>query len=95
MVLEKLLENCHDEIPYVADIMCRDITNINSKLVRIDVDIKVDTEHQKKIVIGHQGRTLVKIRQATVLNLETSLFKDRTVILQLWIKLRDENNAIV
>lgn len=89
MVLEKLLENTHDEIPYIADIVCRSIVNLNSTLVKIDVDIKVDTERQKRIVIGHQGRTLVKIRQSTVHNLE-SIFVEKKVILMLWIKLRDD-----
>ena len=93
MVLEKMLENCHEEIPYIAGIACRSIVPLTANRVRIDVDIKVDTENQKRICIGHQGRTLVKIRQAAVQNLEGILGKQ--VILQLWIGLRkDSNNSI-
>lgn len=91
MVLEKLLENCHDEVPYVAAITCRSIEKMNANFVKIDVDIKVESESQKRIVIGHQGRTLVKIRQASLPNLE-QIF-NKKIILQLWIGLHDENRV--
>lgn len=89
MVLEKLLENCHEEIPYVAGITCRSIQKLNANYIKIDVDIKVESESQKRIVIGHQGRTLVKIRQAAVAHLE-NIF-NKKVILQLWIGLHEED----
>ena len=56
------------------------------KSLRIDVNIWVDTGAQERIIVGQQGRTLVKIRAAAVDALEKIL--DRRVILFLWAKRR-------
>jgi GTP-binding protein Era len=93
MVLENMLENCHEEIPYIANIVCRSIQSLGHRMIKIDVDIKLDSENQKRIVIGHQGRTLVKIRQATVAHLEVIFSKK--VILQLWIGLKDDMPSMI
>ena len=86
IVLEKMLENTHEEIPYIADIQCTSIENMNDKRMKINVDIFVDTSPQVRIVVGQQGRTLVKIRQAASEVLE-EIF-DKQVLLFLWIKKR-------
>ena len=91
MILEMMLENTHEEIPYIADISCRSIKDLTKARIRIDVDIKVDTNSQMRIVIGQQGRTLVKVRQAAVEVLE-KIFK-KQVILYLWVGLRSKNDA--
>lgn len=91
MVLEKLLDHTHEEIPYIADIECTSITNANPTNTRskIDVNIWVDTSSQVRIIIGQQGRTLVKIRQAAVVDLEKIIGKQ--IILMLWVKIRNKN----
>jgi GTP-binding protein Era len=61
-VLENLLDNTHEEIPYVASIECKLIAPMNHRKIRIDADILVDTRGQQKIIVGQHGRTLVKIR---------------------------------
>lgn len=86
IILEKMLDHTHEEIPYIADITCRDIENLSTSRLKIEVDIQVDTSGQQRIVVGHQGRTLVKVRQASVEALET-IFK-KQVILYLWVNLR-------
>jgi GTPase Era involved in 16S rRNA processing len=123
IVLEHLLDNAHEEIPYRSEVVCRGIkrkiaikslpysptpemqqessvqTIKSSKLnrivldkviddeadktdrkvfknfekvtqYRIDVDIYVEKAAHRKILIGHKGRTLVKMRQAAVAQLE-------------------------
>ena len=88
VLLEKLLENIHEEIPYICDIHCRPIvqTDANSTL-RIDVDIKVDNERQKRIILGQQGRSVVKIRQDAVEDLE-KMFVGKQILLFIWVDVR-------
>lgn len=90
MVLESLMENTHEEIPYIAQIFCTSINKLNEQKLRIDVDIMVDSASQQRIIVGQQGRTLVKIRQASVEQLE-KIFK-KEVILFLWIKQRGKDS---
>jgi len=89
IVLEMMLDQTHQEIPYESEISCVSIKDLNPIRIRIDVEIKIDTVSQRRIIVGQQGRTLVKVRQASVEVLET-IFK-KEVILFLWVLLRDEN----
>ena len=54
MILEKLLHHVHEEIPYIADIECTSIVNINMHhtRVKIDANIWVDSHRQQKILVG-------------------------------------------
>lgn len=91
IILEMVMENTHDEIPYIAGIDCRSIQDLTSSRCRIDVDILVDSKRQQKIVVGHQGRTLLKLRSASSSALEKILGKE--VILFLNIVVRDEDQS--
>jgi GTP-binding protein Era len=93
IVLESLLDSTHEEIPYIADIECTMVENMSDSRMRVEVDIYVDTPGQQRIVVGQQGRTLVKIRQATVAMLEDILKKQ--VILYLWVKMRQPDDTEV
>ncbi len=88
MILQMLMENTHEEIPYIADIECRSIESLSDMRIAIEADIFVDSQSQRKIIIGQQGRTLVKVRQDAVKELE-QIF-GRQVILKLWVQLRSE-----
>ena len=87
IVLEVLLENTHHEIPYIAGVDCRSIDHTSETRCQIDVDILVDSKSQQRIVVGQQGRTLLKIRAAAVKYLEVILKKE--VLLFLNIAVRD------
>lgn len=87
IVLEKLLEHTHEEIPYIADIECTDIQPLRGRIVEVNVNIWIDTPGQQRIIVGQQGRTLVKLRQSAVEDLEGIM--DKKVILRLWVKLRN------
>lgn len=89
IVLEMLLDHTHEEIPYIADIECTSIKPATQTRLRIDVSIKVNTGAQERIIVGHQGRTLVKIRSAAVDVLEKIFKKD--VLLFLWVTKREED----
>lgn len=91
MVLQMLMDHTHEEIPYIAEIECTSIKPLTEMRVEIDVNIFVDSGSQKRIIIGQNGRTLVKVRQDAVRELE-QIFGVQ-VILQLWVKVRGKSNS--
>ncbi len=90
MVLQMLMENTHEEIPYIAEIRCKQLEMITDTRVKIDVDILVDTASQVRILVGQQARTLVKVRQDAVKQLE-QIF-GREVILQFQVNPRKKSD---
>jgi GTP-binding protein Era len=95
IVLEKLLDHTHEEIPYVAKVECTAIglEDNNPKKMRFDVDIILENNRQVKMVVGHQARTLVKIRQAAAEDLE-KIFPGKTVYVYLWIKASKKSSSM-
>lgn len=91
IVLEALLEHTHEEIPYIAEIVCTNIIRQSSmSRIQVHVTIKVDTPSQQRICLGYQGRTMLKIRQRTSDTLE-KLFLQQVVLVHLNIAV-DSNN---
>lgn len=86
IVYEKFLENVHDEIPFIAEIECVSVEASSANKLDIVVDIRVDTAKQMRIVIGQQGRTMLKLRQSACKLLEAILHK--VVILTFNVKLK-------
>ncbi len=82
-VREKLLQNTTEEIPH--SITCH-TTNIEYKkdIVNINVDIIVDKQNIKKIIIGHEGEMLKKVGILARKDLEEMLGKQ--VYLELYVK---------
>jgi GTP-binding protein Era len=91
IILEAMMDNTHEEIPYIADIACKSISNLTPTRLRIDIDIKVDSPSQQRIIVGQQGRTLLKIRSCASEVLERALGKQ--VILYLWVLLRSAGES--
>lgn len=89
ILLEMLLSHTHEEIPYTVGIDCTSVEKIKHNKLRVDVNILVDNKRQQKIIIGYQGRTLVKLRQSAADILEKTFNKD--ILLFLWVKLRTKN----
>ena len=83
VVREKLLHNTEDEIPH--SITCQ-TTNIEYKkdIVNINVDIIVDKQNLKKIIIGHNGEMLKKIGTLARCDLEEMM--NKKVYLELYVK---------
>lgn len=94
IVLEKLLDHTHEEIPYVAKVECTAIgeEDNNPNKMRFDVDIILENNRQVKMVVGHQARTLVKIRQAAAEELE-KIFPGKTAYVYLWVKAGKKSNS--
>ena len=92
MVLEALLDNVHDEIPYAAGIECKSITDIGTNRMRVDVGILVDNRRQQKIVIGEKAHGVVTIRQHVSDAL--SAYFNKTVLVYLWVDVRKKHDFI-
>lgn len=82
LALEAMLNHTHEEIPYIADIVC---TKIEKSLHRdrVYISIKVDTPQQQRICVGFQGRTMLKIRQSVSEDLERILKKQVLVFINI------------
>lgn len=89
IVREKILERTQDEIPHSIAI---EIINVSKredgKKDKFDVNIYVERESQKGIVIGKDGRLLKEIGTAARKDIEALL--DRTIYLNLWVKVKDK-----
>ena len=83
LVREKLLQNTTEEIPHSITCHC---TNIEQKkdIVNINVDIIVDRQSIKKIIIGSGGDMLKKVGTLARRDLEEML--DKKVYLELYVK---------
>ncbi len=86
LVREKLLQNTTEEIPHSITCHC---TNIEYKkdIVNINVDIIVDKQNIKKIIIGSHGEMLKKVGTLAREDLEELL--NKKVYLELYVKVID------
>lgn len=89
IILEKLMMNVHEEIPYTAEVVCTGIEH-SARHVKIKVDILLEAARQRKIVLGHQGRTMLKMRQDASAELE-NIFK-KTALIFFDIKVGKDNS---
>jgi GTP-binding protein Era len=85
IIREKLTHFLHQELPYALTVEIEQFEYL-SGLYRISALILVETEGQKAIVIGENGKILKKIGSMARLNME-KLFGSK-VFLQLWVKTR-------
>ena len=77
IVLEALMNNIHEEIPYEATIDCTGYNDYGHAM-RFEVDVFVDTTGQRKIIIGEKGKSLVRIRNEACKHLE-GIFKKKVI----------------
>lgn len=96
IILESFLDHVHEEIPYIAKIKCTKISQHSTRtgsVAAIEVDILLDNVRQRKIVLGHQGQTLLRIRQDACSTLEPIF--GCLVILKFDIKVRKEKAQLI
>lgn len=82
-VREKILELTNDEVPYSVTCL---LTNLSKEkdIIKIAVDIIVDRDALKKIIIGKKGAMLKEIGTNARLDLEKML--NKKVYLELYVK---------
>ena len=85
IVREKLLFYTKDEIPHSIAIEIIDIDN-TPKLARYDINIYVERDSQKGIIIGKDGNLLKKVGREARLEIENLL--EKKVFLNLWVKVK-------
>jgi len=73
IVREKIFARVHQEIPYRVNITNRGWTELHDGSLRIDLDLKVDTHHQRLILAGRGDQTLQHIKQRALPEIEQML----------------------
>lgn len=85
LVREKIYELFGDEIPYHTAVLVNEFKEKES-LVKIQVDIIVQRETQKAIIIGEKGKMIKQIGSLSRADIEQ--FIGRKVFLELFVKVR-------
>ncbi len=87
LVREKILQNTKDEVPHSITCHCLKIED-KKDIVNVSVDIVVDKQSIKKIIIGSEGDMLKKIGTLARKDLEELLGKK--VYLELYVKVIED-----
>jgi len=87
IIREKILHHTRQEIPHETCVLVGAIERSENGTIRIQADILVEKESQKKIVIGREGALLRTVGTEARLELEETL--SSKVFLELWVKVRE------
>jgi GTP-binding protein Era len=85
VVREKALRRTHDELPHSVEVLVEEIEE-QKDLTKVRALLWVETESQKKILVGKGGSMIRNIGTAARLEMETML--GRRVFLDLTVKVR-------
>lgn len=85
IVREKLIQQTHQELPYAAAVLVRQFEE-KKNLVHIGVDIYVEREGQKAIIIGRRGQMLKHI--GTLARQELEVILSQKVFLEVHVRVR-------
>lgn len=85
IVREKLLFYTKDEIPHSIAIEIIDVEN-TPKVAKYEINIYIERDSQKGIIIGKDGRLLKKVGKEARLEIESLL--EKKVFLSLWVKVK-------
>lgn len=83
IVREKILLNYKKEIPYSVEVIVNSFKE-EEKIIRIQVDILVERDSQKGIIIGDKGSALKRVGTAARKDME--IFFKKQVFLELFVK---------
>ncbi|MFZ0041681.1 MAG: GTPase Era [Solirubrobacteraceae bacterium] len=86
LVREQVLRRTREEVPHAVEVEVEEITHPRPDLVRIQAVLLSDTESQKGILIGAQGRMIKSIGTAARRAIEREL--DTHVHLELSVRVR-------
>jgi GTP-binding protein Era len=85
VIREKALRRTHDELPHSVEVLVEEISE-QEDLTKVRALLWVETESQKKILVGKGGSMIRNIGTAARLEMETML--SRRVFLDLTVKVR-------
>jgi GTP-binding protein Era len=83
IIREKILLNYKKEIPYSVEVVVNTFKE-EEKIIRIQVDILVERDSQKGIIIGDKGSALKRVGTQARKDMET--FFNKQVFLELFVK---------
>lgn len=83
IVREKILLNYKKEIPYSVEVLVNSFKE-EANIIRIQVDILVERDSQKGIVIGDKGAALKRVGTQARKDMET--FFNKKIFLELFVK---------
>lgn len=88
VVREKILERTRDEIPHSVAIEIINVTRRNNGKDKFDINIYVERDSQKGIIIGKQGKMLKEIGTEARKEIEKLLGVE--IYMELWVKVKDD-----
>lgn len=88
VVREKILERTRDEIPHSVAIEIINVTRRNNGKDKFDINIYVERDSQKGIIIGKQGKMLKEIGVEARKEIENLIGVE--IYLELWVKVKDD-----
>nr|WP_307774492.1 GTPase Era [uncultured Cetobacterium sp.] len=88
VVREKILERTRDEIPHSVAIEIINVTRRNNGKDKFDINIYVERDSQKGIIIGKQGKMLKEIGIESRKEIEKLLGVE--IYMELWVKVKDD-----
>ncbi len=86
IIRERLFYLYQDEIPHACAVVLEDFVEKDGRKDHIQAQLFVETEGQKKIVIGQGGKLIKKLGQSARLEIEEKL--GRPVYLELYVKVK-------
>jgi len=86
LVREQVLRRTREEVPHAVEVQIESIETLREDLIRIQAILLVETESQKGILIGAQGRMVKSIGMAARRAIEREL--DARVHLELKVRVR-------
>jgi GTP-binding protein Era len=90
LIREKILFQTKEEIPHSVAVVVDSMKDEedNPEYLEIYATIYVERDSQKKIIIGHEGEMIKKIKQAALRDIKKLL--NRKVHLELWVKVKKD-----
>lgn len=88
IVREKILLKTRDEIPHSVAIEIINVNREEGKKDKFDINIYVERDSQKGIIIGKNGKMLKEI--GTEARKEIEKLIDEKIYLNLWVKVKDD-----
>ncbi|MEG0070110.1 GTPase Era [Cetobacterium sp.] len=88
VVREKILERTRDEIPHSVAIEIVNVTRRDNGKDKFDINIYVERDSQKGIIIGKQGKMLKEIGIEARKEIEQLLGVG--IYMELWVKVKDD-----
>ena len=87
IVREKILLNYKKEIPYSVEVVVNSFKD-EPTIIKIQVDILVERDSQKGIIIGDKGSSLKRVGTAARLDMEK--FFQKKIFLELFVKVDED-----